>query len=372
MRPAITSLGSVLGEVRDSLGATNTWASVITAVPTVCFGLAGILAPVLSKRWGSNRVVGAALAVLTVAMVLRVVDGPFAVLAGTVVVAAAIAMCNVLIPVVVKEAFPHRVGQATALYTTAMACGGTAGSTFTPWLENALGGWRLALATWAVLALAACCVWLPAARRQGGPAPAAASSQPASSGDVRVLLKNPLAWAVTVYFAMQSLVAYVVMGWLPEVFKSAGMDATTAGALLGVTLLVGIPISMVLPQLVTRTRSQSGWAVGLALTAIVAVLGLLLAPGSMPWVWAVVLGVGMSAFPLALVLISERTSNAADTSRLSAMAQSIGYLIASLGPFLFGVLHELTGNWSASLATILVVLTIQGLTGIVAGSDRTV
>jgi CP family cyanate transporter-like MFS transporter len=137
-------------------------------------------------------------------------------------------------------------------------------------------------------------------------------------------------------------------------------------------LLVGIPISMVLPQLVTRTRSQSGWAVGLALTAIVAVLGLLLAPGSMPWVWAVVLGVGMSAFPLALVLISERTSNAADTSRLSAMAQSIGYLIASLGPFLFGVLHELTGNWSASLATILVVLTIQGLTGIVAGSDRTV
>ncbi|GAA4829325.1 MFS transporter [Saccharopolyspora rosea] len=369
MRPAVTSLASVLGEVRDSLGASSTWASVLTSVPTLCFGVAGIAAPLLARKMGINRVVGVALAVLTAAMAGRMVDGPWTVLGGTVLVCAAIAMCNVLIPVVVKESFPERVGMATAIYTTAMAAGGSAGSALTPWLDTGTGSWRLTLATWAVLALAAFLVWVPATARR---ASARQVTGTTSGGARRSLLRSPLAWAVTCYFAFQSLVAYVVMGWLPEVFKGAGMDGSTAGVLLGVLLLIGVPISMVLPPLVTRTRSQSWWAVGLAALNVTGMLGVLFAPLSMPWVWAVLIGVGMSAFPLALVLISLRTANAADTSRLSAMAQSIGYLIASFGPFLFGTLHDLTGAWSASLVAVVVVIVVQGLIGIVAGRPRTV
>lgn len=369
MRPAVTSLASVLGEVRDSLGGTSTWASVVTSVPTLCFGVAGIGAPLLARRWGMNRVVGASLAVLTAAMLLRVLDGPWTVLAGTVLVCGAIAMCNVLIPVVVKESFPSCVGMATGLYTTAMAAGGAAGSAFTPWLRTTTGSWRLALATWAVVALAALCVWAAGTVRHNAPTRYAGGSAPVPR---RSLKRSPLAWVITAYFGMQSLVAYVVMGWMPEVFKGAGMDATSAGALLGLLLLIGVPINMVLPPLVTRTRSQSGWAVGLALLTISGVLGLLLAPLSAPILWALLIGVGMTAFPLALVLISLRTRNAADTSQLSAMSQSIGYLVASGGPFLFGVLHDVTGGWAASLTAILVIVAVQGAVGVVAGRPRTV
>ncbi len=369
MRPAVTSLASVLGGVRDALGAGSAWTSVITSVPTLCFGVAGIGAPLLARRWGNTRVVGIALAVLSAAMLLRVAGGAATVLAGTVLVCGAIAMCNVLIPVVVKESFPQRVGMATGLYTTAMAAGGSAGSAFTPWLRSELGTWRLALATWAVLALGAFLTWAVATR---GRSPLPASSGPAAPAAHRSLMRSPLAWAVTVYFALQSLVAYVVMGWLPEVFKAAGMSAGHAGALLGLLLLVGVPISMLLPPVVTKTRSQSWWALGLAVTAISGFLGLLLAPLAAPVVWALLVGVGMSAFPLALVFISLRTSNAAETGQLSAMAQSIGYLIASTGPFLFGLLHTVTGGWAASLTVILGVVTLQGLVGLVAGRPRTV
>lgn len=369
MRPAVTSLASVLGGVRDSLGAGATWASVITSVPTLCFGVAGIAAPLLARRWGNRMVVGAALAVLSASMVLRVVGGAATVLAGTVLVSAGIAMCNVLIPVVVKESFPRRVGMATGLYTTAMAAGGSAGSAFTPWLRSELGSWRLALATWAVLALGAFLAWAAASR--GGP-PVSSTSSGVAASERRSLMRNPLAWAVTVYFALQSLVAYVVMGWLPEVFKAAGMSAAHAGALLGMLLLVGVPVSMVLPPLVTKTRSQSWWALGLAVTAISGFLGLLLAPLAAPVVWALLVGVGMSAFPLALVFISLRTSNASETGQLSAMAQSIGYLIASTGPFLFGMLHTVTGSWAASLTVIIGVITMQGLVGLFAGRPKTV
>ncbi|RCW39812.1 CP family cyanate transporter-like MFS transporter [Halopolyspora algeriensis] len=369
MRPAVTSLATLLGGVQDSLGASTTWASVITSVPTLCFGLAGIGAPLLARRWGNTRIVGVSLAVLTVAMLLRVAAGPWTVLGGTVLVCAAIAMCNVLIPVVVKEFFPARVGLATGVYTTAMAAGGSAGSAFTPWLRSGLGSWQFALEIWAVLALAAFLVWVPATRKQRSPVQTAPTS---ASGPGRSLARSPLAWAVTAYFAMQSLVAYVVMGWLPEVFKAAGMAAGQAGALLGLLLLIGVPISMVLPPLVTRTRSQSWWALGLALIAIAGFLGLLLAPMAAPVVWALLIGTGMSAFPLALTFISLRTSNAADTGRLSAMSQSIGYLIASAGPFLFGMLHTLTAGWAASLTVVLVILALQGTVGIIAGRPRTV
>ncbi|MER7013401.1 MFS transporter [Saccharopolyspora sp. NPDC000359] len=367
MRPAVTSLASVLGEVRDSLGASSTWASVVTSVPTLCFGLAGIAAPLLARRMGINKVIGVSLAVLTAAMLLRTTGGPWTVLSGTVLVCAAIAMCNVLIPVVVKESFPTKVGMATALYTTAMAAGGSTGSALTPYLNTATGSWRLSLATWAVVALAALCVWVPATARRSS-----TRQVTASAGPRRSLMRSPLAWVITGYFALQSLVAYVVMGWLPEVFKGAGIDGTTAGMLLGLLLLIGVPINMVLPPLVTRTRSQSGWAIGLAVLTTSGLLGLLLAPLSMPVVWALAIGIGMSAFPLALVLISLRTANAADTGSLSAMSQSLGYLIASFGPFLFGVLHDVTGQWSASLVVLLVVVAVQGVFGVIAGRPRMV
>ncbi|WP_019854833.1 CynX/NimT family MFS transporter [Actinopolyspora mortivallis] len=370
MRPAVTSLSSILGGVRESLGASATWASMLTSVPTLCFGVAGISAPVLARRWGMQRVVGVALGLLTAAMVLRVTGAATTVLAGTVVACAAIAMCNVLIPVVVKESFPNRVGMATGLYTTAMAAGGSAGSAFTPWLRAELGGWRLALATWAVLALAAFAVWVPASRGRGSNAAPSAPDSSAESG--KSLLRSPLAWAVTGYFGLQSLVAYVIMGWLPEVFKSAGTSASTAGALVGLVLLIGVPVSMVLPPLVTRTEGQSVWTVGLAATAITGFLGVLVAPLAAPLLWSLLIGIGMSAFPLALVLISLRTRNAAETSRLSGMAQSVGYLIASTGPFLFGMLHTATGSWQASLLVLIGVLTAQGLLGVFAGRPRTV
>ncbi|MEV5542852.1 MFS transporter [Saccharopolyspora shandongensis] len=369
MRPAVTSLASVLGEVRDSVGASTTWASVVTSVPTLCFGIAGIGAPLLARRMGINKVIGASLAVLTLAMLLRVVDGPWTVLGGTVLVCAAIAMCNVLIPVVVKESFPTRVGMATALYTTAMAAGGSTGSALTPYLNSTTGSWRLSLATWAVVALAALCVWVLATARRSSTRQVSGTS---STSPRRSLMRSPLAWVITVYFALQSLVAYVVMGWMPEVFKGAGIDGTTAGMLLGLLLLVGVPINMILPPLVTRTRSQSWWAVGLAVLTLTGLLGLLLAPQALPVVWALAIGIGMSAFPLALVLISLRTANAADTGSLSAMSQSVGYLIASFGPFLFGVLHDVTGTWSASLLAIVVIVAIQAVFGVIAGRPRTI
>ncbi|WP_433263968.1 CynX/NimT family MFS transporter [Actinosynnema sp. CS-041913] len=367
LRPAVTSLASVLGDVRGSLGVSTAWTSALTAVPTLCFGFAAFLAPWLGRRLGMARAVALSLLVLTAGLVLRIVDGPAVVLGGTFVACAGIAVCNVLIPVVVKDSFPGRVGVVTGVYTAVMAAGAAAGAAFTPGLESLLGSWRLAVGAWAFLSLAALLVWLAGARH--GEVVRAEAPRVASK---RSLARSPLAWVITVFFGLQSLLAYTVMGWLPQILGDAGVDRTTAGLLLAVTMVLGVPVSLIVPPLAARRAGQSGMVLGLGLLSVAGVLGLALAPSYAPGLWVVLIGVGMGMFPLALVMISLRTSSTSDTARLSAMAQSIGYLISAAGPFAFGVLRGATGTWTVSMLVLVALLVLLTALGWIAGRPRTI
>lgn len=367
LRPAVTSLASVLGDVRASLGVSTAWTSVLTAVPTLCFGFAAFLAPWMGRRLGMARAVGLSLLVLTVGLVLRVVDGPAAVLGGTFIACAGIAVCNVLIPVVVKESFPGRVGLVTGVYTAALAAGAAVGAAFTPGLESTFGSWRLAVGAWAFLSAAALVVWLAGARHGSSARPVA---RPTRVG--RSLVRSPLAWVITVFFGLQSLLAYTVMGWLPQILVDSGVDRTTAGLLLAITMVLGVPVSLVVPPLAARWSGQSWLVLVLGVLSVAGVLGLALAPGAAPGLWVVLIGVGMGMFPLALVMISLRTSSGADTARLSAMAQSIGYLISAGGPFTFGVLRGVTGTWTVSMLVLVGLLVVLTGLGWVAGRPRTI
>ncbi|EHR60082.1 MFS transporter [Saccharomonospora cyanea] len=369
LRPAITSVGSVLDEVRDGLGASATWAGALTTLPGLCFAVAGLAAPLLARRIGLRAAVAAALLALGVGLVLRVLDGPFVVLGGTLVACTGIALANVLIPVVVKASFAARVGLMTGVYTAALQLGGALGSSVTPPLEPVFGGWRGALASWAVLAVVALVLWLVATTR----ASVLRSRQEGPDGGGRgrrSLLRVPLAWVVTVFFGCQSCLAYIVMGWLPQVLMDAGVSRGDAGLLLGLVSLLGLPVSLTIPAIAARRGSQSGWIVLLGLLGIAGILGLMLAPSASPLLWSVLLGLGMSVFSLALTTIALRARDSADTAALSGMAQGFGYLLAAAGPFLFGLLHDVTDGWTVPFVFLLVVVVTQIVFGYVAGRPR--
>ncbi|MFB9908132.1 CynX/NimT family MFS transporter [Allokutzneria oryzae] len=373
LRPAVTSLAAVLSEVRDALGVSAAWTSAVTAIPTLCFGLVGMLAPWLSRRYGPRPVITGALALIALGLVGRVLDGPFVLVAGTFLACAAIAVCNVLIPVVVKDSFPAgKVGAITGAYSAALSAGGAIAAAFTAPLEEVVGGWRSAVGMWALLAVLALATWLLAGRSTA-PARAVAVAEEAEEDAAprRSLLRSPLAWAVTVFFGFQSLVAYTVMGWLPEILREmAGVTPTTAGQLLAIVMVLGVPVSMIVPPLAARARSQSVWAMSMALTGFAGFAGLLLAPTVATGLWILLIGIGMGVFPLALTLITLRARTSQETAQLSAMAQSLGYLIAAAGPFAVGLLHGLTGGWELSLVLVLVVLAAQVVLGHVAGRPR--
>lgn len=370
LRPAITSVGPLLGDMRDSLGASAIWAGALTTLPGLCFAAAGLAAPRLAARIGLDRAITVALVVLGAGLMLRVVDGPAVVIGGTLVATGGIALINVLIPVVIKRSFATRIGVMTGIYTAALQGGGALGSALTPMLD-AVSGWRTALGAWAALAALAFALWLAATGRSDGPASGHTLPAGQDRGESRAsMLRSPLAWTVTAFFGCQAFLAYVVMGWLPEVFIDGGMSKGAAGLLLGLISVLAVPVSIVIAPAAARRPSQSGWIVGLGALGFVGVTGLAIAPDFLPLLWSVLLGLGMSVFSLALTVIALRSRNAADTARLSGMVQGIGYLLAGVGPFLFGLLHDLTGGWTVSWGLVLAVYAVQMVTGALAGRNR--
>lgn len=366
LRPAVTSVAPLLGEMRADFGVSATWAGVLTTLPALCFAAAGLAAPRLSARIGLGRTVSLSLLIIATGLVIRAVGGATMVLGASLVACAGIALVNVLIPVVIKGSFPARIGLMTGIYTAALQAGGALGSAVTPGLEEPLGGWRPALAVWAALALIALAVWVPVSRRHGASwVPRAEHAEPRRS-----LLRNRLAWTVTVFFGCQAFMAYIVMGWLPEVFIDSGVPKVQAGILVGVTALIGVPIALVVAPMAARRGSQSAWIVGLGAFGVLGILGVMLAPAAQPVLWSVLIGIGQSVFALALAVIALRARTAEETAQLSGMAQGLGYLIAGAGPLLFGVLHDVTGGWTVPWVLFLVVYAVQMATGAVAGRNR--
>ncbi|TYB48242.1 MFS transporter [Actinomadura chibensis] len=362
LRVAVTSLGAVLDQARADLGMSTFAASTAAALPVVCFGGFALGTPWLIRRAGANTGLGLALGLLVVGLLVRVVGGEATLLAGTFVACAGIAVGNVLVPVIVKMEFAARVGEVTGAYSAAMSAGAAIGAAATVPVGDATGGWRGGLAAWAVLAAVTLAVWLPRTRRTAAPAEHRA---PATA-----MMHSPVAWSVTLLFATQSVLAFVVMAWLPTVYLDAGFTPDEAGTLLAVALLVGIPVYFAVPVLAARLRRQGALGAGMTVVQIAGLAGLLLRPETLPWLWAVFVGIGGGVFPLTLALFSMRTRTAADTAALSAMAQSVGYLLAAFGPFTVGVLRDATGSWTAPIALLMAICVLQTALSFSAGFPR--
>ncbi|MBT2442312.1 MFS transporter [Streptomyces sp. ISL-36] len=378
LRPAITSLGALLEEVRDGLHMSGSVAGVLTSVPPLCFAIFGITAPRLARRFGPAAVVCAGMAAIFAGLAVRpFASGTVGFLAASALALMGIAVSNVLMPVIVKRYFPDRVGTMTGLYSMALALGTSLAAAATVPMTEALGGnWHTGLGVWAVLAAFAVLPWIPLLRdrdavRPTAPAAGIPAQGAAPAAPLRIT-RSRTAWALGAFFGLQATGAYITMGWMPQIFRDAGVPAGTAGVLLAVTMVMGVPLAFVIPRLATRLKNQGPIAVALALCGLAGYTGLYVAPAAGAWAWALLLGVSNCAFPLALTMIGMRSRTGAGVVRLSAFAQSVGYLISIPGPLLVGVLYQHSGGWGLPIALMAGLMLPQMAVGVLAGRDRTV
>ncbi|BAG22514.1 MULTISPECIES: CynX/NimT family MFS transporter [Streptomyces] len=375
LRPAITSLGALLEEVREGLNMSGSVAGVLTSVPPLCFAVFGVMAPRLARRFGAGAVVCAGMAAIAAGLVVRPYIGSTAgFLAASALALMGIAVSNILMPVIVKHWFPDRVGTMTGLYSMALALGTALAAAITVPVTGALGGdWQTGLVVWAVLAAVAVLPWIVLVRDRtpapGRPAPAAAT---ASEAPALRITRSRTAWGLACFFGLQATAAYITMGWMPQIFRDAGVSAGTAGLLLAVTMAMGVPLAFVIPRVASRLKQQGPIVVVLGLCGLIGYAGLYLAPAAGAWAWALLLGVANCAFPLALTMIGMRARSGAGVVRLSAFAQSTGYLLSIPGPLLVGVLYQHSGGWGLPIALMAGLMIPQMVAGILAGRDRTI
>jgi CP family cyanate transporter-like MFS transporter len=362
LRPTVTSVAPLLSQIRADLVLSSTAASLLTATPVLCFGLLAPFAPRIADRLGMERTLGIVLLAITAGLAIRIGPGAATLFGGTILAGGAIALGNVLLPALVKRDFPGRAGAITGVYTMALQIAAALAAGLSVPIASALGGWRAGLGVWSLAAIATFAIGLPQLRHRTVPVVAAVV------GSVGTLLRSPLAWQVTLFFGLQSLEFYAIVSWLPTIYQDAGFNPSDAGLVLSVSTLAGAPAALIMPSIATRAGDQRWHAIAVCVLIGAGLLGVVVAPLSQPWLWAVLIGFGNGAsFPLALTLLVVRTRSSTDTARLSAMAQSVGYLIAALGPIVVGVVHDLTGSWSAAVGVLLVMLGPQTLFGVLAG-----
>ncbi len=380
-RPAVASVPPVLGE----LGLSLTAQSLLVTIPVLCFGVGALAGPRIRRALGEEWAIFLLVAVLMSAIALRAVFLGWSLFPTTVVIGLSIAVLNVLMPSFIKRRFPERPGAMMSAYVASATLGPALAAGLTvPVYEAAGDSVSIALGVWALPALVALVAWVPQLRKSAGTGAATYGAERAVTGDsgggreaprgsgARVW-RLPLAWQVMVYMGIGSLVFYGPLSWLPQIYQSRGVDPATAGYLLLAMSFVGMIGSTLSPLIGGRRRDQRSAVIVSAVVTLVGFSGLLAGPDRVAFLWVVILGIGQGAqFGLALLMIVVRSADGNVAARLSSMAQSGGYLIAAAGPFVMGILHTATGDWSIPII-FLILANLFGLAmGYQAARDRVI
>ena len=369
LRTPLTSVSPLVSLIRDDLHISNTSAGLITTVPLLAFALLSPLVPKLGQRYGIERIIMIALLFLTVGIVIRSLSGAANLFIGTAILGFAIAVCNVLLPSIIKRDFPNKIGSMTGIYSISMnLCGAIATGVSVPLAVNAGLKWQGALGIWGILSFVSILCWLPQLRNQTKQT--TTSSKQMANNDVNVW-KSLIAWQVTLFMGIQSMVFYVLIAWLPEILKQQGIDPNQSGWYLSIMQLVMLPFAFIVPVIAGRMSSQRFLVVITTFLLLTGTIGLLYGSSNMILLWIIMLGIGGGfAFSLAMMFFGLRTENAHQAAKLSGMAQSIGYLFAAVGPALIGYLHDATNSWNPPLFILLGASVLLFLVGIGAARNR--
>jgi MFS transporter, CP family, cyanate transporter len=354
LRTAITSLPPLFPDLQTQLHLSSAALSVLATTPVLCFGVVSAFAAGLNRRWGEERVLLVALIVLTVGLLLRGAAPSTMLFPGTALAASAIAILNVLLSSMVKRRWPERAGLLIGIYLTMLSVGAILSSLLSVPLYQASGGSvRLALGVWAGPAALAVLLWLPQLRYRAV-SPARSPVRPLANR-VRVY-RHALTWQVTAFMGLQSLLYYSALSWLPTIFQDRGATPVTAGNLLALMGVGNLATSLVVPVLAHRAPGQRALVIPSLIDTAVSLAGTLWAPLDTAPLWVLVLGISQgSCLGLAIFFTMARAPDPGLAASLSGFAQSVGYLVASAGPLMVGLLHTATGSWDIPMVLLLII-----------------
>ncbi|MNI04588.1 putative transporter YycB [compost metagenome] len=370
LRAPLTSVGPLVSLIRENVHISNTLAGLITTVPLIAFALLSPFVPKLGRRYGVERIMLISLIFLAIGIAVRSLSGAVTLYVGTAVLGFAITICNVLLPSLIKREFPQQMGTMTGVYSVSMnLCGAIASGISVPLAVGAGLNWQGALGVWGILSVISILFWAPQLK---APAKSAAVAGSSAGNKHQVnIWRSPLAWQVTLFMGLQSTIFYVLVAWLPEILKDQGISSSQSGWFLSVLIMASLPFAFIVPVIAGRMSNQRLLVVITTILLLIGTLGLLYGSIHLVLFWAIILGMGAGfAFGLSMMFFGLRTRSAHQAAELSGMAQSIGYLLAAMGPALIGYLHDATHSWSVPLLILVGASALLCLVGLGAARNQ--
>lgn len=364
LRVTFTGAAPLLDMIRETFRLTTAQTGILTTLPLLAFAVISPLAAGIARRFGIERSLFAAMLIICAGIALRSAGNTALLYFGTAIIGCGIAIGNVLLPGLIKRDFPGQVARLTGAYSLTMGVAAAIGSMLVVPVAQQGYGWPGALLALMVFPVVAMLVWFPQLSNHN---PSTLSSSKALHS--RGIWTSALAWQVTLFLGINSLIYYVVIGWLPSILISHGYSEAQAGSLHGLMQLATAIPGLLIGLILSRLKDQRGIAILMALLCAVSAIGLLFIP-DLASVWVVIFGFGTGAtMILGLTFIGLRANSAHQAAALSGMAQCVGYLLAAFGPPVMGKVHDISGQWSLPLIGCAVLACIMAIFGGFAGRN---
>lgn len=368
LRAPVTAVGPVLENIRHAFGLTAAAAGFFNFIPLMMFALLAPVAAIAGNRFGLERSLWIALLLITSGSVARWLPSEVALWIGTFMLSAGIAAANVLLPPLIKRDFTQHTAKYIGLYAATMSLTASfASGIAVPLATLSSADWRLSLGVWAVPGMIALLAWLPLLTARA--ASLNPTRQPASAGGTSPW-RSAIGWQVSLFMGLQSLAFYTLIDWFTPYAQARGFSQTEAGWLLFLYQAIAIVANLGCMVVLKRLRDARLTAFIASAAIFCGVLGLLLLP-QLAALWLIVAGLGAGAsLVLCLSLFNLRARDHHQASQLSGMAQCTGYALAATGPLFFGMLHELSADWTVPLALLALMSFMQMLLAPLASSAR--
>lgn len=368
LRPVLTAVGPISDLIQKGAGISTSAMGLLAAVPVLCMGIGAFATPWVIRKIGMDLAVVVSLVALALTTAVRSFVPGVGLWLGTVGIGLAIGVLNGVLPPIIKRDFPKFSTMVMGIFSAALTLGAALAAGVAVPIAGATS-WRVATGVWLILVIIGVFAWMWSMRaraRSGWETEEEPEVTEESTVKSVNVWTNPMAWTITAFMGLQCFLFYTMVQWLPDIEKSLGVSAESAGMHMMLFQISGLAATLIVTAVQGERADQRMVAVAMGIIWCGSLTGLLLVP-SLSFMWVLIMGFGTGvSFNLALSFISTRTADATQASAVSGMSQSIGYLIAAFGPMLAGVMAPSMG-WNAVLVMTLVVAAGMTALGLIAG-----
>jgi len=369
MRAGLVLIGPLIPILKEYFGLSNSALALLAGIPMLCFAASSLIMNYAAKLGSSNSIIKYALTVLSIALIARAFTGLPGLFIFTFLLGISIAVMNYELPVWVKEHAENEAGLITGIYVTVMGIFAAISIAITvPLAELNSLSWRMSMVPWMLIALFTTLFWWWKVPKEEGKQEVESSHFWQSK-----LFKNPIAWALVLFFGFESMTFYATATWMPTLLTEKDFTLTQAALAVSLSGFIGSSVGLAAPHYISKVRDQRLilGAISIFTAVTFALIGLQSGPILILWLCLSNIGISI-AFPMALLLSGTKAISYEDTRTLSTMMQSIGYVLSASGPFLMGKVYEVSGSWNIALYFIAVVSLLQMAMGLIVGKPGTI